>query len=756
MSGSRLRVFVAVFTAIVAVAATDTWARAQPSEEPAALHGLVIDALTGQPVAGALVRIITPESSTLTDEEGRFAFVTELPGRVTLQVVMLGYALIEREVDAGRVATGVTIALTEAPPSYSERVEVRGDAFPVHEAATPSEIAIGSADLALLRGVLADDPFRAVQAMPGVASGDDFTAEFAIRGSGHEHIGVLVDGVPAPVVLHTVQGRNDTGSVSMINSDVLASVAASGGSYPQRTGNRTGAEVDFTTREGSRERTQMRAQVGAAIASIVGEGPLGSAGRGSWLVAGRASYAGWIVRRIDPSATTTFTFLDVNAKLTWDPAPRHQTSLVLIAGRMDVEERDDDLGMNSVEQGANDSAFALATWCWQLSPRIVLTQRASALYNRFQNLNTRGEELGRGRVAGGSYRARADWALSDRVLFETGSNIDVHRQQQRLQRFLPRPPLVTVTEQVDEGQGIAGGYAMVNATLRPDVTWSAGVRADASNLVGPASVSPFGTVGWDASQHWRVRAGAGRYAQFPSTLQSAGSRAGEDLTATVATHLDAAIERRLRPDLRFQVGLYQRLERDNLRLPDSEPRMVNGRPVSGSPATRWENRVDTTARGVELLLQRRRATGVSGWVSYAYATTRDRDVVTGERYDGDFDQRHTLNVYVSWRASHRFGASVKYRYGSGIPVDGYYVRGPDDAEGEPTYALGPYRNVARYPAYSRLDARVQRSFIRGQRRLTLFIEALNVANRHNFGPAGPGNAEPLFPILPSAGVSVEF
>ena len=70
--------------------------------------------------------------------------------------------------------------------------------------------------------------------------------------------------------------------------------------------------------------------------------------------------------------------------------------------------------------------------------------------------------------------------------------------------------------------------------------------------------------------------------------------------------------------------------------------------------------------------------------------------------------------------------------------------------------LGPYRNVARYPAYSRLDARVQRSFIRGERRLTLFVEALNVLNRDNFGPAGPGNAESLFPILPSAGLLVEF
>ena len=67
--------------------------------------------------------------------------------------------------------------------------------------------------------------------------------------------------------------------------------------------------------------------------------------------------------------------------------------------------------------------------------------------------------------------------------------------------------------------------------------------------------------------------------------------------------------------------------------------------------------------------------------------------------------------------------------------------------------LGPYRNVARYPDYSRLDARVQRSFIRGERRLTLFIEALNVINRDNFGPGRPGQRRVAVPD-PAVGGSV--
>jgi len=40
---------------------------------------------------------------------------------------------------------------------------------------------LGSRELLALRGLIADDPFRAVQMLPGVSTGDDFRAEFALR-----------------------------------------------------------------------------------------------------------------------------------------------------------------------------------------------------------------------------------------------------------------------------------------------------------------------------------------------------------------------------------------------------------------------------------------------------------------------------------------------------------------------------------------------------------------------------------------------
>ena len=73
-------------------------------------------------------------------------------------------------------------------------------------------------------------------------------------------------------MVRAVEERANTGSVSMINSDVLESVSLSNGGYPQRSGNRTGAELGFVVREGSRERTLVRASVSGTSASMTSKG----------------------------------------------------------------------------------------------------------------------------------------------------------------------------------------------------------------------------------------------------------------------------------------------------------------------------------------------------------------------------------------------------------------------------------------------------------------------------------------------------
>jgi hypothetical protein len=152
--------------------------------------------------------------------------------------------------------------------------------------------------------------------------------------------------------------------------------------------------------------------------------------------------------------------------------------------------------------------------------------------------------------------------------------------------------------------------------------------------------------------------------------------------------------------------------------------------------------------------------GLSGWVGYSYDRTDLIDQTTGEHFASDWDQRHTLNAYAIYRHASRTSVSARLRVGSNFPLPGYYR----EVNGE--YFLSGERNQVRLPAYGRLDVRADRSFTYQRRRLTLFVEAVNVFNRTNVAASDPTISIPsgrvrsvtenLFPLLPLAGVLVEF
>lgn len=239
---------------------------ARVDEQPAGpapigtVSGTVCDARTAQPLRHALVRLGETGLEWLTDTEGRFALGPVPPGTHRLQVWLVGYALLARDVavEPG-VPVHLELCLEEAPPTFTEQVTVVAGPFPTVEAAVPSAQVIGAADLTQLGGVLTDDVFRAVQAMPGVATGDDFSAQFSVRGSPPRSVGIVLDGVFAPMLLHTVQGRDDHSSVSLLNNEVVGEVRLFAGAYPQRVAGVTGAQVAFQTRDGSRQRTSIEA-----------------------------------------------------------------------------------------------------------------------------------------------------------------------------------------------------------------------------------------------------------------------------------------------------------------------------------------------------------------------------------------------------------------------------------------------------------------------------------------------------------------
>src|SRR5688572_16144992 len=175
-------------------------------------------------------------------------------------------------------------------------------------------------------------------------------------------------------------------------------------------------------------------------------------------------------------------------------------------------------------------------------------------------------------------------------------------------------------------------------------------------------------------------------------------------------HSDVGVEGPLTRSVTWQVSAYNREDRDYPWLPSAYFWVGDGeddRLVLPSFTTRYESALDGHSRGVELVLQRRSPNGLSGWVAYDLASTKYRHTVTGEAFAGDYDQRHTLNMYGVYRFSDRMSFSARFRAGSNFPVPGYFeTRGAGvsaPAGPPPFFFVSNTLNRLRVPVYSRLD-----------------------------------------------------
>jgi outer membrane receptor protein involved in Fe transport len=284
-----------------------------------------------------------------------------------------------------------------------------------------------------------------------------------------------------------------------------------------------------------------------------------------------------------------------------------------------------------------------------------------------------------------------------------------------------------------------------------------GVRVEHSGATSETTFSPRGSFSWSVDRNWKVRFGAGRYYQFPDLEQMFGRLGNPGLKSERSTHVNASVERSFGSRTRILAEVFARDDSD-LFFSLNEPRLDGGF-VTFNEFT-FQNSLNGHARGFELTLQRRSANKLGGWISYAYARTELTDARDGLVFASDADQRHTLNVYGNYRFNDTWNLSSEWRYGSGQPVPGFYGQ---DANG---FFLTEQRNQTRVPFYNRVDVRLSKAFLFKKWKLTLTGEVLNLFNRQNVRYAGfdfysasgrvAGQLDRVLPILPSAGVVIEF
>jgi hypothetical protein len=742
------------------------------SDAPARdVRGCVRAADSGAPVAGARLTVlaagavnpaasgsggrranVAPESTSgATRDDGCFVVSLEA-GAAALVVDAPGFA-------------PVTVALTDVGPAdlevrlqrarFSERVDVSAtsaDATGDGAALLP----LRPVEVAALAGG-AENVFRVLQTLPGVAATEEFGSRLAVRGGTPDQNLTVMDGVE----IHNPYRL--FGLVSAFNPETVSRFELTAGAFDARHGDRLSSLLVVENRAGRDDRRLAgSSSLSLTDGNVLAEGKLPGRARGSWLVTGRRTYYDLVAERFTGDDLPSFG--DVQAKLVLEPRPGQRLALYGVRSRETtdaevefdrpgeggtfVTDASNDVGALSFDASLGRRAAWRSVLSWYRNGE-GLDVDANAR-NEARRSNAPGDEgftqadivfARELSVRDSALRQQLTWQAGPRLLLETGG--ELHRLRTRVAWRIDgdRNPSEANGSSVRGGAGLPdrldssyaatrlGAFVQARAALGARLTLEPGLRLDRSSVNRETTLAPRLSAAWAFSPTLRLRAASGLYTQSPGYEKLIQSDYFFDLSGD--QRLDLRHERSWQALLGLErewpgeasarveawVKTFDRLTLGRLETPSDvaarlapydfpevfstslprEPR------ITSVPVSTGEGR----AYGVDLFLTRRDAPArrLSGWLAYSLGKAERTSY--GRSYPFEYDRRHALSLVANWRARRRLDVAVTARLASGFPrtpVAGLRVAeradtADRDADGNRT-ELVPWLDASGLPVYT--------------------------------------------------------
>ncbi len=741
----------------------------QPQNRLLTLRGRVVDAHSGEPVAKVKIVVSGSPQNATTDEAGAFTLTDVPPGELNLYITTVGYGLVKKTITVKEAdAAEVVIALNQEAATLTEQVTVTAEPYAVTETNAASEQTLNKTELQDLSKVIISDPIRAVQSLPGVTANDDLRAEFAVRGADYRRVGIFLDGVLTENFLHLASGNADERvTLAVINTDTINEVSLLSGAFPAKYGDARAGVLLLETRDGNRIKPAFRFSTGLQLGtSGVADGPLANK-RGSWLFAARSSLLDYLSRAIgkignNDTETGSVDFSDVEGKVIFDLSSRHRIGFGGYSSGLKFKESSlpNQLDPNAIFKARSRNSLVNAFWDYTPNSRLLVQTKIFGTRTNFKSTNGNNSILKDESVTQFGARSDLNFLVRPSLRIESGVYLRSISARQISNVFLfPLPGTRVNLETFDRRAAEESSYLQDTYTnQRHGLSLTGGLRIDHSGLTSETKASPRMALALRVRTSWTIRAGFGRYYQFPDFEAVFGQLGNRSLRAEQATHYNLSVERTFGDRYRALVEMYDREDRHvifNLFQPQ-----LQSKPITFAQLP-FRNSLSGHARGLEFTFQRRSANRLSGWLTYSFASAHFKESPTGLSFAGDFDQRHTLSAYGSYRFTGTFNVSGQWRYGSRFPIPGFFR-----SQGSDIF-LSSERNSLRLPAYSRVDLRANKAFLFEKWKLTLSAELLNVTNHKNLRvPIIDGidlttgrvfrHFGATMPVLPAVGVAIEF
>lgn len=297
------------------------------------LKGMVVDAVTDEPLVGTHVHIKGTNKILVTGSDGYFSISVPFNEVFCLHATFVGYSSAEVKACL-REDTDIVIKLN--PDNELSDVYVYGARRDFGVKSTQMSAVLVPIerieDVPALFGEV--DVMKVLQKLPGVQSSSDGTSGIYVRGGNYDQNLITLDGSTLYNAEHL------KGFVSAINGDMVNNVLLYKGAFPARYGTRLSGIVDIGIKEGDFERIKGSLGVGMLSSKVQLEGPIWK-GRTSFNIGARMSYFDAIVMPVlervydKPSTMQPYAnmkYYDINAKLVHKFSVKDKLSAVLYWG----------------------------------------------------------------------------------------------------------------------------------------------------------------------------------------------------------------------------------------------------------------------------------------------------------------------------------------------------------------------------------------------------------------------------------------
>ncbi|WP_103071499.1 TonB-dependent receptor [Aquimarina sediminis] len=708
------------------------------AQEKHTISGTINDVRNGETLFGASVFLKDTSIGVVTNEYG-FYSITAPDGVYTLIISYMGYIDIAKEITLNSDKK-LNFELSESSEQLDEIIITSEETGRINIKKPEMSVAkLKSETIKKIPVVLGEvDIVKSIQTLPGVTNTGEGSSGFNVRGGAVDQNLVLLD---EAIIYNT---SHLLGFFSVFNADAIKDVKLYKGGIPAKFGGRVSSVLDVRQKDGNSKQIGLTGGIGLISSRLAIEGPMFNK-KGSFLVAGRGSYAHLFMGLSEDTKDSKVNFYDLNLKTNYKLSEKNKLYLSGYFGRdlfnfsknfkSSYGNLSGNLRWNHI---FNDKLFSnlsliYSKYDYDLTIESAEFDWVSSINNynlkydlKYYVSNNFKLDFG---VSGVYYNFDPGQVeptsptspinplkLDEKRAFETGSYVNAEHK---------------ITEKLTAQYGLRystfsrlGGQAMSNYQNGQPVVYNSalgiyeeGTEIGTTSYKKSETIKSFGNfeprlgLSYQLTQNSSLKAGYSRTAQYIHLLSNTISVTPLDVWTPSGKFIKPQLSNQ------YALGYFKNFTDDVYSLEveayykDIENRIdyIDGSDLIG------QNNIETEilngesrAYGVELLLRKNKG-DFTGWLAYTISKSEQRTlgdnvegpgINDGDWYNTPHDRTHDVSLTGIYKLNDKWTFSSNLVFQTGRPVT--YPNGQYEYEGL-SIASYSQRNSDRLPAYHRLD-----------------------------------------------------